>query len=93
MNSLPAGLNLFLGYHADGDPSLDNTGGRVFTGVGTFGRIKQFAWDDVATVRESISGTSYPGSQGSVILLEGKSGMVRALKSILANVKKTNRLQ
>jgi len=86
--------------------TLDTLGGHVFTGIGTIGRSKRFAWDEVTTVRESGSGRSYPGSQGSIIVLEGKRRisfglgvkddrryyLLRALKSIMANVKGRNRL-
>lgn len=51
---------------------IDKLGGVIFTGLGKFGIKKTFSWDDVSTVRESVSNLKYPGSNGGDILIEGK---------------------
>lgn len=80
---------------------LDMKGGRAFTGLGTIGLSKTFTWDEVSTVKEDKTNYKYPGSQGGVVLLEGKKrvsfGMgvndsrryylYRALKLILSKIK------
>lgn len=50
---------------------LNKEGGNIFTGFGTIGLNKKFIWDDVSTIKESISLVNYPGNQGSTIILEG----------------------
>lgn len=81
--------------------TLDKNGGKTFTGIGTIGRSKSFTWDEVTSVREKSSNVNYPGSQGSVIVLEGKKRisfglgikegrryyLFRAMKMILSKVK------
>lgn len=81
--------------------TLDNKGGKVFTGIGTLGLIKKFTWSEISTVREKQYNINYPGSQGGSILLEGKRRisfglgvkesrryyLLRALKEIISKTK------
>lgn len=81
--------------------TFDKLGGKVFTGVGNVGLTKKFTWDEISTVKENQSNFRYPGSQGGVILLEGRKrisfGMgvnesrryylYRTLKDIISKVK------
>ena len=80
--------------------TLDNHGGRIFTGLGVIGRSKRFTWAEVTTIQEKGANFNYPGSKGAVISLEGKrrisfgSGLnssrryylYRALQSVMANM-------
>ena len=52
--------------------TLDNQGGRIFTGIGNIGLVKNFIWSDVKTIKEKQANFRYPGSQGGVVVLEGK---------------------
>lgn len=52
--------------------TLDKLGGQVFTGLGKIGITKKFTWEEVSSVKENVSYTKYPGSQGASIALEGK---------------------
>ena len=52
--------------------TLNNTGGKVFTGIGTIGIRKEFNWDDVASIKELSYSINYPGSQTGKIVIEGK---------------------
>ncbi len=52
--------------------TLDKTGGKIFTGLGTIGITKKFEWKDITTIKESQTNLNYPGSRGSKIILDGK---------------------
>jgi len=52
--------------------TLDNQGGKIFTGIGNIGLIKRFLWTDVKSIKEKQANYHYPGSQGGTIVLEGK---------------------
>ena len=52
--------------------TLDNKGGKIFTGIGSIGLNKHFLWSEVATLKESQPNLRYPGSQGRALVLEGK---------------------
>lgn len=52
--------------------TLDNRGGKIFTGIGKIGMTKNFLWNDVSRIKEKHTNFRYPGSQGSNIILEGK---------------------
>ena len=55
--------------------TLNNKGGKIFTGIGSIGKTKHFLWSDVSTIKESQPNLRYPGSQGRAIVLEGKKRM------------------
>lgn len=81
--------------------TLDEFGGKIFTGLGKIGITKKFTWAEVSSVKENVSYTKYPGSQGTSISLEGKRRisfargvnesrryyLYRSLQDILAKVK------
>lgn len=50
--------------------TLNNKGGKIFTGIGSIGKTKHFLWSDVSTIKESQPNLRYPGSQGRGIVLE-----------------------
>ena len=52
--------------------TLDNRGGKVFTGIGKLGINKNFLWNDISKIEEKQTNFRYPGSKGSRIILEGK---------------------
>lgn len=52
--------------------TLDSKGGKVFTGIGLFGRTKKFSWAEVSVVREKKSYFNSAGNNGNAIYLEGK---------------------
>lgn len=52
--------------------TLYNQGGKIFTGIGNIGIVKNFIWSDVKTIKERQANFHYPGSQGGTIVLEGK---------------------
>ena len=52
--------------------TLDNKGGKIFTGVGNIGLVKKFSWSDITKVKEKQANFRYPRSQGNTIVLEGK---------------------
>ena len=52
--------------------TVDGNRGEVFTGLGSVGRRRRFAWSEVATVKERPLDSHYPGSSGWAICLEGK---------------------
>ena len=52
--------------------TLDNKGGKIFTGIGSIGLKKHFLWSEVSTLKESQPNLRYPGSQGRALVLEGK---------------------
>ena len=52
--------------------TLNNKGGKIFTGIGSIGKTKHFLWSDVSTIKENQPNLRYPGSQGRAIVLEGK---------------------
>lgn len=51
--------------------TLDKYGGRIFTGIGSIGLIKNFYWKEISGIHERHSNLRYPRSNGSVIALEG----------------------
>lgn len=52
--------------------TLDNKGGKIFTGIGSIGLNKHFLRSEVSTLKESQPNLRYPGSQGRALVLEGK---------------------
>jgi len=52
--------------------TYDRVGGKIFTGVGKIGLTKKFIWKDISKISEGISNLRYSGSQGSVIVFEGR---------------------
>jgi len=52
--------------------TLDNQGGKIFTGIGNVGLIKRFLWSDITTIKEKQANLHYPGSQGGSLVFEGK---------------------
>jgi hypothetical protein len=52
--------------------TLDNKGGRVFTGIKNLGFSKRFIWGEISSINEIKSSFHYPGSQGYHIVLDGK---------------------
>lgn len=77
--------------------TLDNRGGKIFTGIGKIGINKKFLWSEISRIEEKQTNFRYPGSRGSSIILEGKKRilfgtglkserlyyLLRATKSIL----------
>ncbi|MFD2909106.1 hypothetical protein ACFSX9_10180 [Flavobacterium ardleyense] len=51
--------------------SLDNKGGKVFTGISTIGITKHFLWSDVSSIKEGQANLRYPGGKGVSLVLEG----------------------
>ena len=51
--------------------TLNNEGGKVFTGVGNIGLVKKFSWKEVQTINEQTTNFRYPGSQGNRLVMEG----------------------
>lgn len=86
--------------------TIDNNGGKVFTGLQNIGLTKKFTWEDISTIKENQSTYKFPGSQGMVISLEGKKRIsfgnginesrryyiYRALKEIILKVKSDKNL-
>jgi len=52
--------------------TLDNQGGKIFTGIGNIGLVKRFLWTDISTIKEKQVNLHYPGSQGGSLVFEGK---------------------
>ena len=52
--------------------TINNSGGKIFTGIGNIGIRSQFNWDEVSTIKEALFNIKYPGSQGGKIVIEGK---------------------
>ena len=52
--------------------TLNNQGGKVFTGIGNIGLVKRFVWNDIKTIKEKQTNFNYPGSQGGNLVFEGK---------------------
>lgn len=52
--------------------TLNNKGGKIFTGIGNIGLIKKFEWNDIEKITERQTNFRYPGNQGAKIVLEGK---------------------
>lgn len=52
--------------------TLDNRGGKVFTGIGNIGINKSFLWTDISKIKEVQTNFRYPGSRGSSLVFEGK---------------------
>jgi len=77
--------------------TLDNQGGKVFTGIGNMGLVKRFLWSEISSIKDKNSDFRYPGSQGGSIVIEGKKKisfglsvaeerryyLIRAIKSIV----------
>ncbi len=86
--------------------TLDNNGGKIFTGLQNIGITKKFTWDDISTIKENQSAYKFPGSHGMVISLEGKKRIsfgnginesrryyiYKALKEIILKVKSDKNL-
>ena len=78
--------------------TLNNKGGKIFTGIGTIGKNKHFLWSDVTTIKANQLNSRYSGKQGSSLILEGtkrisfgsglkedrKYYLYKAMKSILS---------
>jgi len=78
--------------------TLDRSGGRIFTGIGPFGRSKRFNWTEVSQVNESVSATKGRGKRinlegqrrisfGSGIKSERRYYIVQALKQVFKSMK------
>ncbi|MBJ2175876.1 hypothetical protein JBL43_16600 [Aureibaculum sp. A20] len=52
--------------------TLNNKGGKVFTGIGTIGLVKNFLWKDITALKEKKANLRYPGSQGGSLVFEGQ---------------------
>jgi len=52
--------------------TLDNRGGKIFTGIGKIGMNKIFLWSEISRIEEKQANIRYPGSLGNRITLEGK---------------------
>ncbi|WP_445710061.1 hypothetical protein [Flavobacterium sp.] len=52
--------------------TLDNRGGKVFTGIGNIGINKSFLWTGISKIKEVQTNFRYPGSRGSSLVFEGK---------------------
>ena len=52
--------------------TLNNQGGKIFTGIGNIGLNKTFLWSDISSLKEKQANFRYPGSQGGRIVFEGK---------------------
>ena len=52
--------------------TLNNQGGKIFTGIGNIGLNKSFLWSDISSLKEKQANFNYPGSQGGRIVFEGK---------------------
>ena len=52
--------------------TLNKRGGKVFTGIGTIGLVKQFLWKDITTLKQKQATLRYPGSQGGSLIFEGQ---------------------
>ena len=52
--------------------TVDNDGGKIFTGLGKVGITRKFSWNEISSISESSSRAKYPGGSGSSINLEGK---------------------
>jgi hypothetical protein len=55
------------------DVIVEDTAGRLFTGVGPFGWTRRFDWSEVTRIEEDVLGYQYSGSNGQVISLVGKT--------------------
>lgn len=51
--------------------TLNNKGGKIFTGIGTIGKNKHFLWSDVTSIKGNHPNYRYPGRQVSNLVLEG----------------------
>lgn len=51
--------------------TLDDDGGKIFTGLGVIGRTQRFKWDEITSVSEQTS-LSGKGGSSTDIQLEGK---------------------
>lgn len=52
--------------------TLNNRGGKIFTGIGNIGLIKRFNWNDVSTLKEKRANYYFPGGQSGRLVFEGK---------------------
>lgn len=52
--------------------TLDNQGGKVFTGIGKLGWTRSFLWTDIDSIKESSSSLKENGKKKTQILMEGK---------------------
>ena len=50
----------------------DGQRGRIFKGIGPFGRTKHFDWAEIDSVSEGLSGSHTNGKEHSEIILEGR---------------------
>jgi len=50
-----------------------DSGGRLFTGVGPFGWSRRFKWSEITRIDEDVLGYEYTGSNGKVVALVGKT--------------------
>lgn len=51
--------------------TLDNVGGKIFTGIGIIGRTQSFEWADISSISEEIT-TGNRGGQSAAIQIDGK---------------------
>lgn len=52
--------------------TLDNSSGKIFTGVGKIGKTQTFSWDNVVQVIDKPSKLNYPGGGTKVLSIEGQ---------------------
>lgn len=52
--------------------TVDNYGGRIFTGIGKVGMTRKFDWTEIQEISEISSKYKYPGASGSVISIQGQ---------------------
>ena len=52
--------------------TLDQIGGKLFTGVGSIGRRKTFTWEEISTIKEVQIYNRKSSGQSKEIVLEGK---------------------
>lgn len=53
--------------------TLDNSGGKIFTGVGKIGKTQEFLWDKVVQVIDKPSKLNYPGGGAKILSIEGQN--------------------
>ena len=82
--------------------TLDDRGGRIFTGIRDIGFVKKFKWSDVKTVKELRAAVGEYGASQPKIVLEGKRQisfgagltddrryyLIRAIKKIMSKKKR-----
>ena len=51
--------------------TLDNVGGKIFTGIGIIGKTQSFEWADISSISEEIT-TGNRGGQSAAVQIDGK---------------------